>query len=83
MVALLAVGELHLALPESLSIGPHWLLLSVVGCLMVPTIWGGVPGNYKLNRVLGYVMTAMVTLDMGLVFAVAGCGFAFPQGVIA
>ncbi len=38
ILALLAVGGLRLALPESLSAGPDWLLLAVVGLLLVPTV---------------------------------------------
>lgn len=64
MLALFAVGSLRLALPESLSIGPGWLLLTVVGVLIVPTVWARRRGNYDLNRILGYVLTGIVTADM-------------------
>jgi uncharacterized membrane protein len=64
MVALLAVGGLHFALPENLSIGPNWLLITVVGVLMVPTIWSHYTDNQGLNRVLGHLLTSIVTLDM-------------------
>jgi hypothetical protein len=64
MVALLAVGGLWLALPESLSAGPAWLLLVVVGALMIPTTWSRWRGFDRLNRILGYVLTGVVTADM-------------------
>ena len=35
-VAVLAVGGLHLSLPEPLTFGPSWLLLAVVAVLLVP-----------------------------------------------
>jgi hypothetical protein len=38
MLALLAVGGLRLALPESLSVGPDWLLILIVGALIIPTV---------------------------------------------
>ena len=38
VLALLAVGGLRLALPESLSAGPGWLLLAVVGLLLIPNL---------------------------------------------
>src|SRR5579862_3741643 len=38
MLALLAVGGLRLAMPESLSAGPDWLLIAVVAVLMIPTV---------------------------------------------
>jgi hypothetical protein len=64
MLALFAVGGLRLAMPESLSIGPNWLLLTVVGVLMVPTVWSRYADNHGLNRVLGHLITSIVTLDM-------------------
>ncbi len=64
MLALLAVGGLRLALPESLSIGPDWLLLVVVAVLAIPIVWARRRGMDTLNRILGIVLTAIVTLDM-------------------
>jgi len=63
-VALLAAGGLRLALPESLTIGPDWLLLMVVAVLTVPIVWAHLRGLNTLNRVLGYVLSAVVTADM-------------------
>jgi len=63
-VALLAVGGLRLALPESLSIGPDWLLLAVVAVLTVPLFWAHYRGLDTVNRLLGYLLSAIVTLDM-------------------
>lgn len=64
MLALLAVGGLRLALPESLSAGPGWLLIIVVAVLMVPTVWARQRGWDNVNKVLGYVLSSIVTLDM-------------------
>jgi hypothetical protein len=64
ILALLAVGGLRLALPESLSVGPRWLLISVVGLLLIPTIWAHRSGLDNLNRVLGHVVTGVVTANM-------------------
>ncbi|HTA84718.1 MAG TPA: hypothetical protein VK729_00525 [Silvibacterium sp.] len=64
MLALLAVCGLRLALPESLSVGPDWLLVAVVGVLMIPTIWARYRGLDLLNKILGYVLTSIVTVDM-------------------
>lgn len=64
MVALLSVGCLRLALPESLSVGPNWMLLVVVSVLLVPTIWARVGGSHGLNQILGYVINGVVTADM-------------------
>ena len=64
MLALFAVGGLRLALPESLSVGPAWLLIFVVGVLLIPTVWARYRGMYTTNKILGYVLTSVVTLDM-------------------
>jgi hypothetical protein len=64
ILALLAVGGLRLALPESLSAGPGWLLLTVVGLLLIPIVWSRRRGLDTLNKVLGYIVTGVVTADM-------------------
>jgi hypothetical protein len=64
VLALLAVGGLRLALPEPLSAGPGWLLIAVVGVLLIPTVWSRERGLDNLNKVLGYLVTSVVTLDM-------------------
>jgi len=64
LVALLAVAGLRLALPESLSAGPKWLLMAVVGILIIPAVLARRSNNHTLNQCLGYLMTGLVTLDM-------------------
>ena len=64
MLALLAVGGLRFALPDALAWGPEWLILVVVVLLLIPTVMAHMRGNHKLNQVLGYLITSIVTLDM-------------------
>jgi hypothetical protein len=64
MLALFAVGGLRLAMPEALSVGPDWLLIAVVCVLMIPTVWARRRGFDNLTRILGYVLTSIVTVDM-------------------
>jgi hypothetical protein len=63
-LAIVAIGGLRYALPESLSAGPNWLLLVVVIVLLVATEAARLLGNYRLNQILGYFITSVVTLDM-------------------
>jgi uncharacterized membrane protein len=63
-LALVAVGGLRFALPESLSVGPEWLLIAVVLVLIIPLTWARYRGMDRLNQILGYVITSVVTLDM-------------------
>ncbi len=73
MIALLAVGGLRLALPSYLSVGPDWLLIAIVGVLLVPTVWTRYRNLDMLNKVLGYILTSIVTIDtiwsLGLLIA--------------
>ncbi len=64
VVAVLAVGGLHLALPEPLTFGPSWLLLAVVAVLLVPVLVARMRGSFDLNQRLGYVLLAVVTAAM-------------------
>jgi hypothetical protein len=65
-LALLAVGGLRLALPSSLSVGPDWLLLAIVGVLIVPTEWARWRGYYTASKILGSLLAGIVTADMVL-----------------
>lgn len=60
-VAVLAVGGLHLSLPEPLTFGPSWLLLVVVTVLLIPVIVARMRGSYELNQRLGYILLWVVT----------------------
>lgn len=62
VVALLAVGGLYTALPESLSVGPQWLLICLVSILLVPTILSHRSGLHRLNYLLGHLLSGLVTL---------------------
>lgn len=64
MVALLSVGLLFLALPEPLSPGPSWLLITIVGVLLIPTAWARSRGFHRLNTIMGHVLSSVVTADM-------------------
>ena len=63
-VAVLAVGGLHLALPEPLTFGPSWLLLVVVSVLLIPLIGARMRGSFALNQQIGYILLVTVTSAM-------------------
>src|SRR5258708_10434386 len=66
LIALLAVGGLFIALPEELTLGPRWLLLTVVGALSVPLVISHRAGAQRLNVALGITVTAAVPVALVL-----------------
>lgn len=63
-LALLAICGLYWALPESLTFGPTWLLPFVIAMLLAPTIVTHWQGRKKLNRILGLVLIALITIAL-------------------
>ena len=63
-VAVIAVGGLYLALPPFLIIGPRWLFPAVVFALLIPTVITHRAGKHHWNKILGFGVTALVTLAM-------------------
>jgi Protein of unknown function (DUF1345) len=64
VVAFLAVTLILLALPHSLVLGPKWLLAAVIAALLVPTTLAHRAGRHDIDRVLGYVISGVVTLAL-------------------
>ncbi|MCU1266456.1 MAG: hypothetical protein JWM21_2774 [Acidobacteria bacterium] len=63
LVALLAVGGLHAALPSSLGFGgPRWLVLGVLGGLVIPALLFHRSGQHHLHHGAGYVLNTIVTV---------------------
>lgn len=63
-VALVAAGGISFALPESLSIGPRWLLLATVVFLLIPTIITHRAGHHSLNHMFGILSNAVITASL-------------------
>ena len=63
-LALLAAGGISYALPESLSVGPRWLLLAVVSVLLGPTILAHRKGHHSANHLLGVLSNSVITLSL-------------------
>jgi uncharacterized membrane protein len=64
LVAVIAVGGLYLALPEYLTIGPRWFFPAVIVALLVPTVATQHAGHHRLNRIIGFTVTGLVTAAM-------------------
>src|SRR2546430_15414509 len=64
ILALLAVGGIHLALPRWFIVGPIWLLPGVIIVLLVPTIMTHRTGRHSLNHALGILINAIITIAL-------------------
>ena len=73
VLGVLAIGALYLSLPERLTLGPNWALLVILTVLLVPTIISNQLGRSDLNRILGIVITTLITMalasSLGLLIA--------------
>jgi hypothetical protein len=64
ILALLAIGGIHLALPRWFIVGPIWLLPGVIVVLLVPTIMSHRTGRQSLNHALGILINAIITIAL-------------------
>jgi len=64
VIAFLAVGGLWAALPRELIVGPRWLFLVIVIVLLIPTYLTHEKKYYRMNRVLGFIISGVVTVGM-------------------
>jgi hypothetical protein len=64
LVALIGVGGISLALPHSLVVGPRWLLLALVLLLLVPATIAHRRRNHRLDAILGYCISGIITLGL-------------------
>jgi len=77
LVALFAVGALHLSLPPALSVGPDWLVLAVVVVLSIPAVVTHRIRQYAANQMIGFALSGVVTL--ALIASLALLVHALPQ----
>jgi hypothetical protein len=78
VIAILAVGGLYTALPDSLTLGPDWLVPSVVLALLVPSAVSYHAGKHRLNAILGFAVDGVLTV--GLIISVILLVDALPAG---
>jgi uncharacterized membrane protein len=78
IIAILAVGGLYTALPDSLTLGPDWLIPSVVLALLIPSVVSYHTGKHRLNAIFGIAVDAVLTV--GLIISVILLVDALPAG---
>jgi hypothetical protein len=69
LVALAALSGILAALPDKMMAGPRWLVLGLVLVLITPSMIALRLGHSRINQVLGYVVSIVVTLAMILSLA--------------
>jgi hypothetical protein len=74
LVAMLAAGCVYAALPEPLSIGPGWMLLSIVLVLVIALAISHRRGDFKVARILTFTANGAITIAMvaSLAFLIQG-----------
>jgi hypothetical protein len=63
-VALVAVGFLYMGLPETLSVGPRWLLLVVILALLIPITIAHRLNHVPILRMLIFIANGLITAAM-------------------
>jgi hypothetical protein len=73
-VAMFAASGVYLALPEPLSVGPGWVLPSIVAVLLIPILVLDYYRHYHTARMLTLVVNSLITVAMigSLVLLVKG-----------
>ena len=51
-------------LPDSLAVGPKWLLLVVLAGMLIPSMLFRARGVHRVTTILGYAVSGVTTLDM-------------------
>ncbi len=64
LVAIFSVGVLFWAMPESLTVGPAWLMIAVVAVLMIPTAIFHRLRRNELNEIFAYSALSVITVGM-------------------
>jgi hypothetical protein len=64
LIAVIAAGGLSVALAPGLTIGPLWLFPAIIGLLLLPTVIFHRFGYHHLDRVFGFTLTSVVTIEL-------------------
>jgi hypothetical protein len=61
VIAVLAIGIAYAAMPDTIRLGPRWLMLSLIVLFLIPLNWARYIGNYRLTRIFTFALTGLVT----------------------
>jgi len=64
LVALAALSGAFTSLPDTMMVGPRWLVVGLVLALITPSMIALRLGRSRINVVLGYAVSTVVTLAM-------------------
>ena len=64
LIAVLAVAGLYFALPESLTVGPTWLVPVIVAAVEIPLLVLHRLGRHRLDAWLGFALLFILTIAM-------------------
>jgi hypothetical protein len=62
LIAMVAIGGVYASLPESLAVGPRWLLPAILAVLTVPLVVAHRRGYHRLNIGVGHAVSAILTV---------------------
>ncbi len=79
LIAILVVGGLNLAQPDSISFGPKWALIVVIALLSIPTILTHRARLNDLNQIFGYLVIGIETF--ALIASVCALVAVLPKGI--
>ena len=63
-IAIVGIGGSSLALPDFMVPGPRWLVPIAIALLLVPSILAHAAGHHRLDKILGYGISIVVTLAL-------------------
>ncbi len=64
LIAVIGLGGSFLALPDPLLLGPRWFIPAGVGALVVPAMIAHLTERRRLEKILGYGISIIVTLAL-------------------
>ena len=64
IIAMLADALINFALPSRLSVGPRWLLVTVIFVLLIPLVFNYRRGRHDIARMLSFAALGIITVAL-------------------